>query len=101
MFRNNDISDGGRAVLIEGPTDEVIALADVKAALGISGGSQDLVLTVALETAVANLDPASGGSLGRALREQTWELQLRSFDDRRRKVLPRTIRWRSRCLILR
>ncbi|WP_375782935.1 hypothetical protein ACE10Z_23765 [Bradyrhizobium sp. Pha-3] len=89
MFRNNDISDGGRAVLIEGPTDEVIALADVKAALGISGGSQDLVLTAALETAIANLDPASGGSLGRALREQTWELQLRSFDDRRRKVLPR------------
>ncbi|MET3991668.1 putative phiE125 gp8 family phage protein [Bradyrhizobium sp. S3.9.2] len=87
MFRNNDISDGGRAVLIEPPTDDVVTLADCKAMLGISGADQDLSIQAAIYAAVDNLDAASGW-LGRALREQTWELQLRSFNDRRRKVAP-------------
>jgi uncharacterized phiE125 gp8 family phage protein len=83
MFRNNDISDGGRPVLIEAPEDEMIALADVKKALGISGTSQDNALQFALDAAIAALDPSSGGWLGRALMPQTWELQLLSFNDRR------------------
>lgn len=84
MFRNNDISDGGRPVLIEAPEDELIALADLKKALGISGIDQDNALKFALAAAIAALDPASGGWLGRALMPQTWELQLRSFVDVRR-----------------
>ncbi len=87
MFRNNDISDGGRAVLIEPPDEDVISLADCKKALGISGTSQDLVIQNAIYAATDNLDAASG-SLNRALREQTWELQLRSFNDRRPAVRP-------------
>lgn len=83
MFRNNDISDGGRPVLIEAPDDPVISLADAKKALGIPDTSQNDALTAALAAAVATLDPASNGWLGRALMPQTWELQLLSFNDRR------------------
>lgn len=83
MFRNNDFSDGGRPVLIEAPEDELIALADLKKALGISGVDQDNALRFALAAAIAVLDPASNGWLGRALMPQTWELQLLSFNDRR------------------
>lgn len=87
MFRNNDISDGGRAVLVEAPLEDVVSLSECKAALGISGTDQDVVIQAAIHAAVDNLDAASGW-LGRALREQTWELQLRSFNDRRAKVAP-------------
>ena len=87
MFRNNDISDGGRAVLIEPPLEEVISLQDCKTALGISTSDQDLLLQNAIWAAVDNLD-AANGSMNRALREQTWELQLRSFNDRRSGVRP-------------
>lgn len=87
MFRNNDISDGGRAVLIVPPTDDVVTLAEAKQMLGISGTDQDVIIQAAIYAAVDNLDAASGW-LGRALRAQTWELQLRSFDDRRVKVAP-------------
>jgi hypothetical protein len=37
----------------------------------------------ALDAASDALDPASGGWLGRALRTQSWELQLRSFSEHR------------------
>lgn len=87
MFRNNDISDGGRPVLIEAPDDEVISLADCKKALGIADTSQDAIVQQAIWAATDNLDAASG-TLNRALREQTWELQLRSFNDRRPAVRP-------------
>jgi hypothetical protein len=79
FFRNADFVDGGRAVLIEPPTDPAITLADAKKALGISDASQDLAVQAAIDAASDVLDPASGGWLGRALRPQTWELQLRSF----------------------
>jgi len=84
MFRNNDVSDGGAPILIEGPSDPVISLADCKKALGISDASQDNAITSAIAAVSATLDPAFGGFLGRALREQTWELHLRDFNDRRR-----------------
>ncbi|WLB43025.1 hypothetical protein QIH93_20985 [Bradyrhizobium ottawaense] len=87
MFRNNDISDGGRPVLIVPPTDDVVTLAEAKQMLGISGSDQDILIQAAIYAAVDNLDAASGW-LGRALRAQTWELQLRSFNDRRPKVAP-------------
>lgn len=87
MFRNNDISDGGRAVLVVPPTNDVVTLTEAKQMLGIGGTDQDVLLQAAIYAAVDNLDAASGW-LGRALRAQTWELQLRSFDDRRAKVAP-------------
>ncbi|QDP20674.1 hypothetical protein [Bradyrhizobium cosmicum] len=87
MFRNNDISDGGRPVLIEPADDEVISLADCKKMLGIASASQDPIIQAAIWAATDNLDAASG-VLNRALREQTWELQLRSFNDRRAAVAP-------------
>lgn len=87
MFRNNDISDGGRPVLVEAPDDDVISLADCKKALGIAGATQDPVIQAAIYAATDNLDAASG-VLNRALREQTWELQLRSFNDRRAAIRP-------------
>ncbi|EJN15696.1 hypothetical protein PMI42_00713 [Bradyrhizobium sp. YR681] len=91
MFRNNDISDGGRPVLITPPdynTTPIVSLAECKSALGISTSSQDALITMALDAAISSLDPASGGWLGRALGVQTWELQLRSFGDRRATVRP-------------
>lgn len=91
MFRNNDISDGGRPVLITAPNYNaapIMSLAECKSALGIAGGADDALLTAALDAAIGALDPASGGWLGRALGAQTWELQLQSFDDRRATVQP-------------
>lgn len=67
------------SVLIEAPDDQVINLADCKKALGISGTSQDGPIQAAINAATDELDAAGGGWLGRALREQTWELQLDSF----------------------
>lgn len=85
MFRNNDVSDGGLPVLVEPPTEPAISRADCKKALGIAASdiSQDGAIAAALAAVAATLDPAFAGWLGRALREQTWELRLRDFNDRR------------------
>lgn len=91
MFRNNDISDGGRPVLITPPdynSTPIVSLAECKSALGIASSSQDALLAMALDAAIAALDPSTNGWLGRALGAQTWELQLRSFNDRRQTVRP-------------
>ncbi|WP_018456809.1 phage head-tail connector protein [Bradyrhizobium sp. WSM4349] len=91
MFRNNDISDGGRAVLIAAPdynATPIVSLAECKSALGIASSSQDALITMALDAAIAALDPSTNGWLGRALGAQTWELQLQSFCDRRKTVRP-------------
>lgn len=66
-------------VLITAPTADVISLANVKVALGISSTSQDGMLQAALNATIAQLDPSFGGWLGRALRPQTWELRMPSF----------------------
>jgi hypothetical protein len=91
MFRNDDISDGGRPVRITPPdynTTPIVSLAECKSRLGISGSGQDSLLQMALETAIEAIDPASDGWLGRSLGVTTWELQLQSFNDRRRKLRP-------------
>lgn len=67
--------------LITPPTAEVVTLAACKAALGIIGTDRDDILRAALAASVAQLDPAAGGRLGRALRPQTWELRLCSFQN--------------------
>jgi hypothetical protein len=67
-------------ILIEPPNQDVMSLDDCKSALGISDARQDKVIAAALAAAVDALDPSTNGSLRRALRAQTWELQLESFD---------------------
>src|SRR2546430_1116586 len=66
-------------ILIEAPDQDVISLADCKAAIGIVDDSQDSAIQIAIRAVSDALDPASLGWLGRALRRQTWELQLESF----------------------
>src|SRR5689334_14755400 len=72
----------GTRALITAPTDDVMTLSDCKAALGISGTSQDTLITALLAAVVGQLDPASSGWLGRALRPQTWEFRLFGFPSR-------------------
>jgi hypothetical protein len=71
----------GSRALITPPTAAVMTLEACKAALGIVGAGQDAILAAALNATVAQLDPAEGGWLGRALRPQTWELRLPGFVD--------------------
>jgi len=78
-FRSHDIEDVGHAVLTDAPTDPAITLDDAKKALGITDTAQDNAVSAAIAAASDALDPAAGGWLGRALRTQSWELQLRSF----------------------
>jgi uncharacterized phiE125 gp8 family phage protein len=73
------MSDACTRVLITSPTDGVTTKAAVKSALGITDTSQDDMIDAALAAMVSQLDPATGGWLGRALRPQTWELRLRGF----------------------
>lgn len=61
--------------LIERPTDDVVTLAEAKAQLRITNTSSDAIIEALIQSAVDQLDPAGGGSLGRALRPQTWELR--------------------------
>lgn len=87
----NDLRNGGRSVLIAAPDPlSVVSLAACKAALGIVSTTQDAMITAAIGAVVAELDPAFGGWLGRALGVQTWELQLLSFYDHR-------LAWRRYC----
>jgi hypothetical protein len=71
----------GSRALITPPTAAVMTLDACKAALGITGTDKDAIIAGALNATVAQLDPAEGGWLGRALRPQTWELRLPGFVD--------------------
>lgn len=66
-------------VLITAPEDDVLSVDDCKTMLGISGADQDAMIEAVIDAVVGTLDPASDGSLGRALATQTWELQLDRF----------------------
>ncbi|MGY4288883.1 putative phiE125 gp8 family phage protein [Bradyrhizobium sp. LM2.7] len=65
--------------LITAPTIAVVSRDDVKTMLGIATTGQDGMIDAAILSAVAVLDPAAGGWLGRALRPQQWELRLSAF----------------------
>jgi uncharacterized phiE125 gp8 family phage protein len=67
--------------LITAPTADVISLEEAKAQLRIAAEdeSQDDLIEAIVAACVAQLDPAAGGWLGRALRPQTWELRLDQF----------------------
>jgi uncharacterized phiE125 gp8 family phage protein len=85
MLPHHDVSELGRSILITPPDPDVAAvtLDEAKIGLGITSTSQDDIVAAAIAAAADALDPASGGWLGRALRPQTWELQLRAFGSHR------------------
>jgi uncharacterized phiE125 gp8 family phage protein len=68
-----------RLFLITAPTQDVITLEEAKVHLRVSGDGQDELIEALIAAVVAQIDPAGGGSLGRALRPQTWELRMPSF----------------------
>lgn len=65
--------------LITRPDDEVVTLAEAKAQLRITTSDNDDMIAALIEAAVAQIDPAGGGWLGRAIRPQTWELRSNGF----------------------
>lgn len=65
--------------LITAPTEEVVTLAEAKANLRQTSNQFDDLIQALIDSAVAQLDPASNGWLGRALRPQTWELRSDGF----------------------
>lgn len=67
-------------VLVTAPTAAVVTAAELRTMLGLPADNPSTALLEAMRDAVvAQLDPASGGWLGRALSPQTWELRLGSF----------------------
>lgn len=66
-------------VLITAPTADVVTLSEAKAHLRVDHADDDGMIAAMIGAAVASLDPASNGWLGRALRPQTWELRLPFF----------------------
>jgi hypothetical protein len=78
------LRDCGRSVVVQPPDAlTVMSVDECKSALGISGSDQDGMIEAAIKAVVGQLEPASGGWLGRALGVQQWELQLSSFHDHR------------------
>lgn len=65
--------------LITRPTQDVVTLAEAKAQLRETGTSNDAMITALIAAAVAQIDPAGGGWLGRAIRPQTWEIRGDAF----------------------
>jgi uncharacterized phiE125 gp8 family phage protein len=65
--------------LITPPTEAVLSLAEIKAHVRVEHSDDDALLVLYLNAAVALIDPAAGGWLGRALRPQTWEYRLDGF----------------------
>lgn len=65
--------------LITAPSEEVVTLAEAKKHLRQTTSDYDDVIRALISSAVAQLDPAGGGWLGRALRPQTWELRGDGF----------------------
>jgi uncharacterized phiE125 gp8 family phage protein len=64
--------------LVSAPSDGVLTVDQVRAHLRIDD-CDDPTLQSYIDAAVGMLDPAAGGTLGRALRPQTWELRLPGF----------------------
>lgn len=66
-------------ILIEAPEDDVVPLDEMKKHLRYEDDEQDEIVAGLTQSVIDTLDPAPGGGLGRALRPQTWELQLPGF----------------------
>lgn len=65
--------------LITAPTADVVARDAVKRHLRVDFDDDDMLIDGLIAVAVNMLDPAGGGTLGRALRPQTWEYRLNGF----------------------
>jgi uncharacterized phiE125 gp8 family phage protein len=72
----------GTRALITAPTDAVLTRPVVKQHLRIDFDDDDDLIDALILAVVAQIDPAAGGWLGRALRPQTWELRLHGFPNR-------------------
>jgi len=66
-------------ILITPPTVAVLTRDEVKRHLRVDFDDDNDLIDGMAQAAVDQLDPAGGGWLGRALRPQTWELQLTGF----------------------
>jgi uncharacterized phiE125 gp8 family phage protein len=66
-------------VLITAPTVPAVSLDDAKRHLRVDHDDDDGLIAGLVDSAAGNLDSASPGWLGRALRPQTWELRLDAF----------------------
>ncbi|MBR0855661.1 head-tail connector protein [Bradyrhizobium liaoningense] len=67
------------AVLVTAPTAAVLTREEVKQHLRVDFDDDDDLIDGFIQAAVGQIDPTAGGWLGRALRPQTWELQLPGF----------------------
>lgn len=67
-----------RLTLVQGPQDPVVTLAEAKKHLRVDSSAFDDTITGLIAAATAYLD-GLGGILGRALRPQTWRLELPAF----------------------
>ena len=65
--------------LVTAPTADVVTYDQAKAQCALEHDLHRTMLELMRDAAVAELDPAAGGWLGRALRPQTWELRLAAF----------------------
>lgn len=77
-----DHAHNASRALITPPAAPILSLVDAKKHLRVDFSDDDDLIQAMIDTAVAQLDPAAGGSLGRALRPQTWELRLHGFATR-------------------
>ncbi|UEM09020.1 head-tail connector protein [Bradyrhizobium barranii subsp. barranii] len=67
------------AILITAPDTDVLTRDEVKRHLRVDFDDDNDLIDGMTQAAVDQVDPAGGGWLGRALRPQTWELQLAGF----------------------
>lgn len=67
-------------ILITAPTASVMTTTEARTLLSLAASTpSDALLTAMIAAVTGQLDAASGGWLGRALRPQTWELRLYEF----------------------
>lgn len=72
--------------LLEGPTGDVVTLAEAKAHLRVDGSDEDALISGLVRAATAHLDGAKG-VLGRCLLTQRWAVSWPEFSDELRLPL--------------
>lgn len=65
----------GQLVLVQGPQQQVVSLEEAKAHIHVDTAGDDLRLSALILAATQRMDGARG-ILGRALMQQTWQIQL-------------------------
>ncbi|EJW12738.1 hypothetical protein A33M_1708 [Rhodovulum sp. PH10] len=67
------------AILVSAPTVPLLSLAEAKRHLRVEHDEDDELIAAQVAAVAGQLDPAFSGWLGRALRPQTWRLDLLGF----------------------